>query len=97
MCDCNVSSEAMFLTCLHFLPQDTVIALQALANYAAISGANAIDLRLSISDPASSFAAVFHINSSNFEAYQSREVTDHSLSLMPKLAISKIQLITLQK
>ncbi|XP_075883602.1 CD109 antigen-like [Nelusetta ayraudi] len=53
--------------------QDTVIALQALAYYAAISGANAIDLRLSISDPASSFS-VFHINASNFLAYQRQEI-----------------------
>lgn len=87
----------MSLTCFRFLPQDTVIALQALAYYAAISGANAIELRLSISDPASSFASVFHINSSNFQAYQSQEVTDHSLNLMLKVAICKIQLIRLQK
>lgn len=58
-----------------FSPQDTVVALQALARYAAISGSNAIDLRLSISDPASSFS-VFRINSSNFLAYQRQEVTE---------------------
>lgn len=81
----------MFLTCFCFLSQDTVIALQALAYYAAISGANAIELRLSISDPALSFASVFHINSSNFQAYQSQEVTDHSLSLMLKGVLYKIK------
>lgn len=61
-------------------PQDTVIALQALAYYAAISGANAIDLRLSISDPTSSLST-FHINSSNFLAYQRQEVTAERLEL----------------
>lgn len=64
---------AFFKCVCPFSPQDTVIALQALAYYAAISGANAINLRLSISDPASTYS-VFYINSSNFLAYQRREV-----------------------
>ncbi|XP_061897874.1 CD109 antigen isoform X2 [Entelurus aequoreus] len=52
--------------------QDTVIALQALANYAAFSGANAIDLRLHISDHASSF--MFPINSTTYLTYQQQEI-----------------------
>ncbi|XP_062295771.1 CD109 antigen-like [Scomber scombrus] len=54
--------------------QDTVIALQALAYYAAFSGASAIDLRLNISAPASSFVSGFQINSTNYRMYQSREI-----------------------
>ncbi|XP_049917736.1 CD109 antigen-like [Epinephelus moara] len=54
--------------------QDTIVALQALACYAAFSGANAIDLRLRLSDPASSFVSLFHINSSNYLMYQTREI-----------------------
>lgn len=57
---------------LSFPPQDTVVALQALAYYAAFSGANAIDLRLNISSPTSSF--LFSINSTNYRTYQSQEV-----------------------
>nr|XP_061824601.1 CD109 antigen-like isoform X2 [Nerophis lumbriciformis] len=52
--------------------QDTVIALQALANYAAFSGANAIDLRLHIFDHASSF--MFSINSTTYLTYQQQEI-----------------------
>ncbi|XP_074516319.1 CD109 antigen-like isoform X1 [Sebastes fasciatus] len=54
--------------------QDTVVALQALAYYAAFSGANAIDVRLSISDPASSFVSLFAINSTTYLTYQSQEI-----------------------
>ncbi|KAM7376533.1 hypothetical protein PAMP_006260 [Pampus punctatissimus] len=54
--------------------QDTVVALQALAYYAAFSGGNAIDLRLNISAPTSSFVSVFQINSTNYRMYQSREM-----------------------
>uniref|UniRef100_A0A3Q1HW22 CD109 molecule n=2 Tax=Anabas testudineus TaxID=64144 RepID=A0A3Q1HW22_ANATE len=52
--------------------QDTVVALQALAYYAAFSGANAIDLRLNISSPTFSF--LFSINSTNYWMYQSQEI-----------------------
>ncbi|XP_059208526.1 CD109 antigen-like [Centropristis striata] len=55
--------------------QDTVVALQALASYAAISGASAIDLRFNISAPASSFVSLFYINSTNFLTYESREIS----------------------
>ncbi|KAM9842975.1 CD109 antigen-like [Aulostomus maculatus] len=54
--------------------QDTVVALQALAYYAAFSGANAIDLRLQLSDPASSFVSLFPINSSTYLTYQTQEI-----------------------
>ncbi|XP_030299046.1 CD109 antigen-like [Sparus aurata] len=54
--------------------QDTVVALQALAIYAALSGANAIDLRVKISSPTSSFVSMFHINSTTYRTYQSREI-----------------------
>ncbi|KAM4542793.1 CD109 antigen-like [Odontesthes bonariensis] len=54
--------------------QDTVVALQALAYYAAFSGANAIDLRLNISAPTSSFVSLFQINSTNYRIYQSQEI-----------------------
>ncbi|MEQ2207316.1 hypothetical protein XENOCAPTIV_010440 [Xenoophorus captivus] len=54
---------------------DTVVALQALAYYAAFSGANAINLKFNISSPLSSSAMLFHINSTNYRVYQSREVT----------------------
>lgn len=63
-----------FFTCCPLPSQDTVIALQALAYYAAFSGANAIDLRLSISASTASSVSVFGINSTNFQAYQSQEV-----------------------
>ncbi|KAM6912159.1 CD109 antigen [Xenentodon cancila] len=62
--------------------QDTVVALQALAYYAAFSGANAIDLRFNISSPASSFVSLFHINSTNYRMYQSQEINaDRDLPL----------------
>ncbi|XP_041810122.1 CD109 antigen-like [Chelmon rostratus] len=54
--------------------QDTVIALQAMAYYAAFSGANAIDLRLRIYAPKSLFVSIFHINSTTYETYQSQEI-----------------------
>ncbi|XP_042356057.1 CD109 antigen-like [Plectropomus leopardus] len=62
--------------------QDTVVALQALAHYASFSGANAIDLRLKVSAPASSFVSLFSINSTNYLTYQSREINaDRDLNL----------------
>ncbi|KAK2826253.1 hypothetical protein Q5P01_020467 [Channa striata] len=62
--------------------QDTVVALQALAYYAAFSGANAIDLRLNITSPGSSLASVFGINSTTYRIYQSQEINaDQDLHL----------------
>ncbi|XP_070776881.1 CD109 antigen-like [Enoplosus armatus] len=62
--------------------QDTVVALQALAYYAAFSGANAIDLRLNISSPASRFVSLFRINSTTYRMYQSQEINaDKDLNL----------------
>lgn len=55
-----------------FLPQDTVVALQALASYAAFSGASAINLMVNVSSPESS--SLFQINSTNYRTYQSQEV-----------------------
>lgn len=57
------------------LPQDTIVALQALAYYAAFSGATAIDLCLSVSTPTSPLVSQLHINSTNFLNYQSQEVS----------------------
>lgn len=57
------------------LPQDTIVALQALAYYAAFSGAKAINLGLSVSTPMSPLVSQVHINSTNFLAYQSQEVS----------------------
>lgn len=54
--------------------QDTVVALQALAYYAAFSGARAIDLGLSVSTPTTPVVSQLHINSTNFLAYQNQEV-----------------------
>ncbi|XP_030575167.1 CD109 antigen-like [Archocentrus centrarchus] len=53
--------------------QDTVVALQALAFFAAFSGANAINLRLHVSSPTSS--SLFQINSTNYRTYQSQEIS----------------------
>ncbi|XP_063354633.1 CD109 antigen-like [Pelmatolapia mariae] len=52
--------------------QDTVVALQALASYAAFSGANAINLMVNVSSPESS--SLFRINSTNYRTYQSQEI-----------------------
>ncbi|KAK7904799.1 hypothetical protein WMY93_017406 [Mugilogobius chulae] len=54
--------------------EDTVIALQALANFAAFSGSNAIDLKCRISSPTTPFSSIFHINSTNYRQYQSQEI-----------------------
>eukprot|EP00066_Takifugu_rubripes_P028231 XP_011617497.1 PREDICTED: CD109 antigen-like [Takifugu rubripes] len=54
--------------------QDTIVALQALAYYAAFSGAKAIDLGLSVSTPTSPVVSQLHINSTNFLAFQSQEI-----------------------
>ncbi|XP_067336182.1 CD109 antigen [Channa argus] len=54
--------------------QDTVVALQALAYYAAFSGANAIDLRLNITSPGSNLVSLFSINSTTYRMYQRQEI-----------------------
>lgn len=64
--------------CLGFL-QDTVVALQALAYYAAFSGANAIDLKFNISSSNSSFESLFWINSTNYRSYQSQKVAKEQM------------------
>ncbi|XP_031144568.2 CD109 antigen-like [Sander lucioperca] len=62
--------------------QDTVVALQALACFSAFSGSNAIDLRLNISAPGSSFVSLFHIDSTNYLTYQSQKINaDKDLNL----------------
>ncbi|XP_033844625.2 CD109 antigen [Periophthalmus magnuspinnatus] len=57
-----------------FSTQDTMIALQALAHFAAFSGAIAIDLSLKITDPTTTFSSIFHINITNYRMYQSQEI-----------------------
>ncbi|XP_029981730.1 CD109 antigen-like [Sphaeramia orbicularis] len=54
--------------------QDTVVALQALATYAAFSGAKAINLSLNMSSQSPSFASLFRINGTSYRTYQSQEV-----------------------
>ncbi|XP_060938965.1 CD109 antigen-like [Limanda limanda] len=62
--------------------QDTVVSVQALSYYAAFSGANAIDLRLNVSAPASSFGSLFSINSTTFRMYQTQEINaDQDLNM----------------
>ncbi|XP_054894151.1 CD109 antigen [Poeciliopsis prolifica] len=62
--------------------QDTVVALQVLSYYAAFSGANAINVRVNMSSPVSSTALLFHINSTNYRVYQSKEINaDEDLPL----------------
>ncbi|XP_060919349.1 CD109 antigen [Labrus mixtus] len=64
--------------------QDTVVALQALAYYAALSGAHSIELRLNISTSTSSAVSLFSINSSNYRTYQTQEINadkDTSLNI----------------
>ncbi|XP_028294086.1 CD109 antigen [Gouania willdenowi] len=55
--------------------QDTVVALQAMVCYAVYSGANTIDLRFNISDQTSSLEYMLHINPSNYQEYQSKEIS----------------------
>uniref|UniRef100_A0A3Q2P6C8 CD109 molecule n=1 Tax=Fundulus heteroclitus TaxID=8078 RepID=A0A3Q2P6C8_FUNHE len=50
--------------------QDTVVAFQALAYYAAFSGAGAINLRFNVSSPVSSSVSLFYINPTNYRVYQ---------------------------
>uniref|UniRef100_A0A8C8E393 CD109 antigen n=1 Tax=Oryzias sinensis TaxID=183150 RepID=A0A8C8E393_9TELE len=54
--------------------QDTVIALQALAYYAAFSGANAINLKIDMSSSTSSFKMSFNINSTNYRMCQNQKI-----------------------
>ncbi|XP_056282328.1 CD109 antigen isoform X2 [Pseudoliparis swirei] len=62
--------------------QDTVVALQALAFYAAFSGATAIDLRLKVSSPTSPFVSHFSINSSTYLTLERQEInSDKDLNL----------------
>ncbi|XP_036065942.1 CD109 antigen-like [Oryzias melastigma] len=54
--------------------QDTVIALQALAYYAAFSGANAINVKIDVSSSTSSFSMPFTINSTSYRTYQNQKI-----------------------
>ncbi|XP_072314147.1 CD109 antigen [Eucyclogobius newberryi] len=54
--------------------QDTVVALQALADFTVVSGASAINLNLTITSPTTSFSSVHQINSTNYRMYMSREI-----------------------
>lgn len=69
-----------------------MVALQALAYYAAFSGANAIDLRLDVSAPAPMFVSQFSINSTNYRISQIQEVINPCgiPQLMPNMCICDI-------
>ncbi|CDQ59229.1 unnamed protein product [Oncorhynchus mykiss] len=54
--------------------QDTVIALQALSEYAAYSGSQLINLHITVNAAPSTTVASFHINYTNYLLYQSREI-----------------------
>ncbi|KAK0139942.1 CD109 antigen [Merluccius polli] len=54
--------------------QDTAVAIQAIALYASISGAFAIDLNIQMSFSSMSGVSDFNINSSNYLLYQSKEI-----------------------
>ncbi|XP_014060361.2 CD109 antigen [Salmo salar] len=54
--------------------QDTVIALQALSEYAAYSGSQFINLHITVNTAPSTTVASFHINYTNYLLYQSREI-----------------------
>ncbi|XP_061089026.1 CD109 antigen-like [Conger conger] len=54
--------------------QDTVIALQALSQYAHFSGSDAIDLRITVSTKDSYTLAMFNINSENTLLLQTQEI-----------------------
>ncbi|XP_022606802.1 CD109 antigen-like [Seriola dumerili] len=58
--------------------QDTVVALQAVSYYAAFGGANAIDLRLNVSAPASSFVSLFSVNSTNYRILKDHQIQSHT-------------------
>uniref|UniRef100_A0A8C6SG95 CD109 antigen-like n=1 Tax=Neogobius melanostomus TaxID=47308 RepID=A0A8C6SG95_9GOBI len=60
--------------------QATVVAVQALAHFAVYSGAFAIDLRLKITSPTTQFMSIYHINSSNYHAYQGQELTQTDIN-----------------
>uniref|UniRef100_A0A8C9QYB7 CD109 molecule n=1 Tax=Scleropages formosus TaxID=113540 RepID=A0A8C9QYB7_SCLFO len=55
--------------------QDTIIALQALSCYAALSGADAIDLRITVNTTASRNETGFQVDSNNYLLLQSQKVT----------------------
>ncbi|KAK6297263.1 hypothetical protein J4Q44_G00318460 [Coregonus suidteri] len=54
--------------------QDTVIALQALSEYAVYSGSQLINLHVTVNTAPSTTVASFHINYTNYLLYQSREI-----------------------
>ncbi|XP_018599068.2 CD109 antigen [Scleropages formosus] len=54
--------------------QDTIIALQALSCYAALSGADAIDLRITVNTTASRNETGFQVDSNNYLLLQSQKI-----------------------
>ncbi|MBN3301790.1 CD109 protein, partial [Amia calva] len=54
--------------------QDTIIALQALSEYAVYSGANTINIMVKVSAPGLPTPATFHIDSTNYLLRQSQKV-----------------------
>ncbi|XP_041716976.2 CD109 antigen [Coregonus clupeaformis] len=54
--------------------QDTVIALQALSEYAVYSGSQLINLHVTVNTAPSTTVASFHINYTNYLLYQIREI-----------------------
>lgn len=66
-----------------FSPQDTVVALQALVFYAAFSGSNAINLKISMSGPSLSSVPQLYVNYTNYRKYQSYEVANQQSPIVP--------------
>ncbi|CAL1574936.1 unnamed protein product [Knipowitschia caucasica] len=62
--------------------QDTVVALQALAEFIILSGSMSIDLMLKVTEPKSMFSSMHHINSTNYRTHQTQEISvDNDLEL----------------
>ncbi|KPP73366.1 CD109 antigen-like, partial [Scleropages formosus] len=70
--------------------QDTIIALQALSCYAALSGADAIDLRITVNTTASRNETGFQVDSNNYLLLQSQKVTLFFSLLTKKEALRKM-------
>ncbi|KAM7368320.1 hypothetical protein PAMP_014548 [Pampus punctatissimus] len=54
--------------------QDTVVALQALSTFAALSGSHDFDLTVSVNSDASTTVAFFHIHQDNYLLHQSQQI-----------------------
>lgn len=57
-----------------FFPQDTIIALQALSEYAVFSGSELINLNIEVFEDSSETVATFSIDGTNYGLYQMQEV-----------------------